>query len=71
MGWSRGSEIMEKIIPIIENVYIGAIGETEAFKQLIALFERHDCDTLDDCDGLSTAFDEALREAHPEWDEEE
>jgi hypothetical protein len=66
MGWSRGSELMEEIIPIVENLYVGAIGETEAFKKLIGLFEYYDCDTLDELQGISAAFDDALKEIHPE-----
>jgi hypothetical protein len=71
MGWGRGSDLMEEIIPIVENLYVGSIGETEAFKQLIELFEDYDCDNLIELEGISEAFDDALKEVHPSWYEED
>lgn len=62
---------MGEIIPIIEKVYVGAIGESTAFVQLINLFEDYDCDTLHECKGINAEFDAALKGIHSNWYEEE
>jgi hypothetical protein len=71
MSWSRGSEVCERIISIMEYLHDGFYGNglEEAYDELIEVFEDFDCDTLHECLGQSEAFDTAYAERYPEDEE--
>lgn len=65
MGWSSGSGIYDVIAKQMEKEF----GERKVQQQarilgkLIDILEDGDCDTLDECQGISVASDLALKEA--------
>jgi hypothetical protein len=73
VGWASGSEIYDKVVDVLMKHIPQHKDRKAAHAELIAAFEEHDCDTLDECMGRDKAFDEALREANPDvdWDEED
>lgn len=71
MGWASGSSLMDEIIDAAIEVGIDEVTRREFYEKIIESFEDQDCDTLQECEGKDTAFDAALKSAHPEWFEEE
>lgn len=51
MGWGRGSEVADEVWSIVKP-YIAPSEQRFVAKELIALFEAHDCDTLQDAEEL-------------------
>ena len=71
MGWSGGAMIMSEIIEIIEDDVHPSTNKVDMFIKLITLFEEEaDCDTLCECLGQSSNFDEAFNTLYPDWNEE-
>lgn len=65
MGWGSGSRLMDELIELLETVVTNESEKKELFKGMITAFEDFDCDTLNECVGRSTAFDEAYSAIHP------
>jgi hypothetical protein len=63
MGWSTGSEIMDKVISQAED--LGYEESLAWFSILIKIFEDYDCDTLGECLGQDVAFDDAYFLVNP------
>lgn len=66
MGWSSGSELMSRIIPIIEIGVDDMEDRVKVYKGLIEAFEAFDCDSLNDCLQESLCFDVAYNSMYPE-----
>lgn len=64
MGWSSGSELMLKVIHILDTVSCPEL--EDVFHDLINAFEDFDCDNLHECLGENDAFDTAFAEMYPE-----
>lgn len=64
MGWSSGSDLMSKIITILDNV--ACPGLEEVYQELIPAFEDQDCDTLHECLGKNSNFDRAYQMLYPD-----
>lgn len=62
MGWSGGSEILSNVITAIKD-HLSDECKLKVYRQLIEAFQKHDCDTLHECQGLDSMFDLALEEA--------
>lgn len=60
MGWASGSEIMSEIIDEARSAIPKVKARRAFYRQMIHVFEQHDCDTLDDCRDEDPIFDEAL-----------
>jgi hypothetical protein len=71
MGWSGGTQIAGDMIRSIEDQVPLQHTRVAVYKDLIAALENADCDNLDECIGISDAFDEALEEYSPEWFDDE
>ena len=70
MGWASGSGLMSEVIASIqENVEDHSI-RVVIYTDLINAFEAEDWDTQDECMGEDDAFDEAMGDLHPEWDDD-
>jgi hypothetical protein len=71
MGWSSGSGLFSLVIESIKNNVLDHGERVEIYKGLIDSFEEFDWDTQDECLGEDPAYDEALYELHPNWNEED
>lgn len=70
MGWASGSGLMSEVIASIqENVDDHSV-RVAIYTDLINAFEAEDWDTQDECMGEDDAFDEAMNDLHPEWDDD-
>ena len=70
MGWSSGSELLRGVVLSTKKV-VPKKHRKELYKLFIDQFENRDCDTVDECRGIDSEFDQALKELHPEWYEDE
>ncbi len=65
MGWASGSGLLADVAMAIEDALLDTDLSTKAkielYSQIIEAFEDRDCDTLDECVGISDELDEALR----------
>ena len=59
MGWATGSMIMSAFVDELEDSSLGHTQRVLVYELLIDTFENYDCDTLDECIGSDSAFDEA------------
>ena len=73
MGWSGGSEMMDRMIRVIENPLYDFDSATkiDLYGELIEVFEDQDCDTLYESLGQSMFFDIAYNERYPQEDEDD
>ena len=73
MAWSRGSDLMEKIIIVLEK--IDDDNKEEIFYELIEYFhDELDCDDLDTCYDMNDVWDAAWRRfvlSHAEYFDDE
>lgn len=67
MGWASGSGMMDEIIDAMNEVGLDEVTRKELYEKFIEIFENQDCDTLQECEGKDTAFDDALKTVHPDW----
>jgi len=71
MGWASGSTIVDALITSLrENVKSDDVRKN-IYLDVITAFEDADWDTQDECEGYDPAFDEALKELHPDWDRQD
>jgi hypothetical protein len=71
MGWSSGTELFSSVITSAKKSMPDAETRKMFYKEVINAFEDQDWDTQDECVGVDTAFDEALKELHPNWYKDE
>lgn len=71
MGWGSGSTLMDSVIDAVEATTLSTRERKTLYKKLIDAFEGADWDTQDECSGRDPAFDSALRDLHPEWEDAE
>lgn len=70
MGWASGSRLFSRVIHAIK-VHIEDFEErVDIYYDLIEAFEDADWDTQDECLGDDPAYDKALYELHPDWEED-
>jgi ribosome modulation factor len=66
MGWASGSKLATSLILSVESVMETDDGSRMRFyRDLIEAFEKMDCDTLNECLGMSEEFDRVYGERHP------
>lgn len=77
MGWSSGSEILSRLIPLIENACenLEPNHPRHLYSDIIDIFEDGDCDTCEEAMGISEDFDNAIKLRFKErygksWEEE-
>ena len=71
MGWGSGSAIMGTVIEALADHVPEHGRRVRIYKKIIPEFQNYDWDTETECMGEDKAYDEALRELHPDWFEEE
>ncbi len=71
MGWSSGSEMMSRIIKVIDKNIDDMENRRDVFAELIDIFERYDCDNLCECLGESVCFDAAYNDKYPQEEDDE
>lgn len=71
MGWASGSRLFSGVISVIKEYVDCEKERKDIYMDLIAEFEEFDWDTQDECIGEDPAYDEALKELHPDWYEDE
>jgi predicted lipid-binding transport protein (Tim44 family) len=71
MGWASGSQLMSEVIAAIADKMDDHDTKVEIFESIIEAFEDADCDTLQECLDEDDAFDEALKNIHPDWFDED
>ncbi len=57
MGWARGSEILGDIICLIEENVLDDYTRRKLYEGLKQIFSNYDCDTIEECMGISNIFD--------------
>lgn len=71
MGWASGSTLFSIVIDVIQEHVPDHDERVEIYTGLIEAFEESDWDTQDECMGEDPAYDEALKELHKDWYDEE
>lgn len=71
MGWSSGSSLFSDIIIALNEKDLEEDVRKKVYESLIPSFEEMDCDTLEECMGEDDAFDEAYKELHPTYFEDD
>jgi hypothetical protein len=59
MGWSGGYRLMGQVIEAVKG-HVPEASKPDVYRSLIAAFEDHDCDTLDDCRGVDPVYDNLM-----------
>lgn len=63
MSWSSGTYLLREVIRSIMTLDNTPYEDlVHVFKYIIGDFRDADCDTMDECLGISDAFDEAYQE---------
>jgi hypothetical protein len=70
MGWASGSELYDKVIDAARDAIPDPFVRTNFHKKMIEAFEDADWDTQNECVGQDVAFDAALYDLHPYWEDE-
>jgi hypothetical protein len=68
MGWSSGGNIMEGIIHCLSKEIKDSKQRARIYKSIIKILENSDWDTQEESLNIDDAYDQALREVHPNWD---
>ena len=71
MGWSSGTMLFSSVIIAAKKAIPDMEKRKEFYKEIIDAFEDADWDTQDECMGEDGAYDEAIREMHPNWFEDD
>jgi hypothetical protein len=71
MGWGSGSQVMGELIDSLKRHVPDDEAREAVYVDMINALQDMDCDTLQECEGEDEAFDNALREANPDWYEDE
>jgi hypothetical protein len=77
MGWAGGSSLFDDLIDSLLEHNIEYQKRVDIYLNMINAFENEDCDTLQECFGRDSAYDEAFRLIHEDdedykilWEEE-
>lgn len=71
MGWGSGSRLMSNIIDQLEQIEsLTPEDKKSVYNAMIVDFEDQDCDTLDECLGVSEEFDAVYYELYPDRKED-
>jgi hypothetical protein len=70
MGWSSTLDLCSEIIKSAKKYIPDSMVREMFYKGVIIAFEVHDQEDLEECIEDDFAFDRALKQLHPEWDEE-
>ena len=71
MSWKLGSTIMDNIIEALKDRIDDELVREEVYAALIEVFMDNDCENLDECYGMDSAFDSALDDASFDLDEDD
>ena len=71
MGWSNGSEIVERVARVVGAVIETPEAKSEIYAELVQSVLDCDCDTLDECRGIDPELDVVIDEYWGSDDEEE
>jgi hypothetical protein len=69
MGWASGSLIADAIIKTVKAEVKDKEARRRIYLGVIRALENGDWDTQDESLGQDPAFDVAMRELHPDWEE--
>lgn len=70
MGWASGSSVAGPIIETVSKEIKDAETRKKVYRPLYEALTGADWDTVDECLGIDTAFDEVVKEYEPEWFDE-
>lgn len=62
MSFSRGSELFEELINILNEVEVDSDQRKQIYEYMIDVFEDYDCDTLYELMGKDKVFDSIMNE---------
>lgn len=65
MAWRNGSIIFSELIDVVQNVVKDDDARALIYNKMLEVFVDEDCDTLDECLGIDTIFDECYVEFFP------
>lgn len=66
-----GHDLFEKLIDLFNDVGLEKETRKDLYSELIPYFEDKDCDTLEECLDIDSAFDEEFKAFHPPEDDED
>ena len=62
MGWSNGSDIVDRVARVVCAVVETSETRSEIFAELVQAVLDCDCDTLDECRGIDPELDNVIDE---------
>jgi hypothetical protein len=62
MGWSEGSEVVDRVARAVCGVIETPGARSEIFAELVQAVLDCDCDTLDECRGIDPELDNVIDE---------
>jgi hypothetical protein len=62
MGWASGSRLLSSVVESIKTHVSDKETRSAIYVEIVDAFEDFDCDTLDECMGIDSVFDEYLKE---------
>ena len=71
MGWASGGYLFGDLMDTLMKWVPDEKTRQLMYAEIILAFEKSDWDTQDECLGVDSAFDAALRALHPDWWEDE
>jgi len=71
MGWGSGSRVFSQIIQAVLPHVESPEARKNIYRPIVEAFEQQDWDTQMECLGEDPAYDELLRELHPDDFEDE
>jgi hypothetical protein len=70
MGWSGGSEIVGRLARVVEEVIDSPVVKRQIYDELIEAVIDLDCDTVDECRGMSLELDASIDDRWGTYDED-
>lgn len=70
MGWASGAMLLSEVVEIIKENVDDVKVRKSIYEGLISAFEGFDADTLDECCGEDSAFDEVYKTLNPPDDDD-
>lgn len=71
MSWSRGcevcAEVFDVVLPLIKEYKVPEDVAIDVIVEIIEVFEREDCDNLDELIGEDVLINKAIKKAFPEY----
>jgi hypothetical protein len=71
MGWASGSSLFSDIIEAFNDCDVDVETKKALYEKLIPIFEDEDCDTLQECLGEDSVFDQVYYALYPKDEDDD